>query len=357
MTKRWRIAAALTVIAAVAVLVVAIAGDDSDSPGGRAGSTTTSTMVPVELLRSPGATKDPIVGLIDRKGLPAGANADLIDGAVVNVTWAELQPAAGALDLDVLDVALGAAQVAGVEAKLRIDVGLGAPRWLLDDIGSTRISHRESAGSAELPRFWTDGYAAAHTELHRLLAAEYDDVDVLAEVVVSGCMIVYAEPMLRGIADDPSRAAMVADGFDARSDRACQEASIDAAAAWELTAISLALNPYQRIGRTGAFQVDVDTSLDLARRCRAAAVNACVVANNSIRTPPIPSYAEMYTGMAALGAPLSFQTAAPERIGDEAKTLRWAIEQGAASVELNRDYDLYDRDLLREIRDGLGANR
>jgi hypothetical protein len=43
----------------------------------------------------------------------------------------------------------------------------------------------------------------------------------------------------------------------------------------------------------------------------------------------------MYQAMFALGPPLSFQTAGPNRIGDLAVTLTWAARNGANAVELS----------------------
>jgi len=42
--------------------------------------------------------------------------------------------------------------------------------------------------------------------------------------------------------------------------------------------------------------------------------------------------------MRSLGGPIAFQTAAPNRVGSLLGTLKWAVEQGASSVELPVSY-------------------
>ena len=58
--------------------------------------------------------------------------------------------------------------------------------------------------------------------------------------------------------------------------------------------------------------------------------------NHSIRSTGDqgPLYDQLSTAMATLGGPIGFQTATPDKIGNLNQTLRWAIAQGAAHVEL-----------------------
>jgi hypothetical protein len=64
-----------------------------------------------------------------------------------------------------------------------------------------------------------------------------------------------------------------------------------------------------------------------------------VLENNSIRTPlQAGLYAQMYSTMIHLGAPLSFQTATLARVGDLTSTIAWAVSVGANAVELPKGY-------------------
>jgi len=74
--------------------------------------------------------------------------------------------------------------------------------------------------------------------------------------------------------------------------------------------------------------------------CRAQLTGRCVLENHSIRAVQDqgPSYDRLYSFLDARGGPIAFQTAAPERVGDLGVTLRWAVDHGAANVELPTSY-------------------
>jgi hypothetical protein len=108
----------------------------------------------------------------------------------------------------------------------------------------------------------------------------------------------------------------------------------------------------------GGVRSDAGFALELGEWCRDELGPRCILQNNSIRWPLLDGsdYQELYAGIEALGPPLAFQTATPERIGDWVATLEWAVAAGAASVELNRSYDDYDSSALGEFAGRLEAN-
>ena len=73
--------------------------------------------------------------------------------------------------------------------------------------------------------------------------------------------------------------------------------------------------------------------------CRQILGLACVLENNSLRTPIPPTYQTMYAQMQTLGQPITFQTAAAQRIGNLQSTLQYAVSLGANSVELPGGYE------------------
>ena len=84
--------------------------------------------------------------------------------------------------------------------------------------------------------------------------------------------------------------------------------------------------------------------------CRQVLADRCVLENYSIRWPLQPSpYPSMYESIKRLGPPIAFQTAAEARIGDWQRTLDWAADVGASSVELNRAYTKYQPDQLAAV--------
>jgi hypothetical protein len=72
--------------------------------------------------------------------------------------------------------------------------------------------------------------------------------------------------------------------------------------------------------------------------CRTNLGARCVLENNAIRTPVQANYEAMYDRIKAMGPPMSFQTANPNKIGDLLATLTWAAQFGANSVELPSSY-------------------
>src|SRR5581483_614491 len=103
-----------------------------------------------------------------------------------------------------------------------------------------------------------------------------------------------------------------------------------------------------------SFYVDEAFTESMMTYCRATLGPRCVLANNSIRsTSQGTAYTSMYNKMKALGRPLAFQTAAPDRIGVWQDALDFAISLGANSIELARDYDTYDPTQLEARRQEL----
>jgi hypothetical protein len=64
----------------------------------------------------------------------------------------------------------------------------------------------------------------------------------------------------------------------------------------------------------------------------------------------------MYDRMKAMGPPISFQTANPNKIGDLLATLQWAAEQGANSVELPGSYQKESPQTFTAANDALVRN-
>jgi hypothetical protein len=128
-------------------------------------------------------------------------------------------------------------------------------------------------------------------------------------------------------------------GYTAALDEACQRAQVDAHKVWVHTRSGLSFNPYQRVNADGSITSDVAFSQQMMTYFRAKLGAGAVLENHSIRTlGQGPSYDKLYAAIHALGGPIAFQTAAPQRIGDLGGTLKWAVQQGASQVELPISY-------------------
>lgn len=294
--------------------------------------------------------KPPMVGLVDRAGIPSDDAATFVHGFVIRALWSDLQPTPGPLVPDVIDQALDAAD--GKRVKLRVYGGSQAPEWLMDADGDRfTFTDGDTLEPVTAPRWWGPNFGAAYVELQRLLADRYDDDDRLSEVTVSRCMGVYAETMTRDLRPPGNLDAFRAAGFSADVDIAAIMEQIDAHTVWERTYTGLACNPYPRLLANGKIRADVGVTVRAMDRARTKLGERAVIENNSVRSgPQSEEYGFMYTAMAERGAPITVQTATQEKIGSWADALRWAAtDLGASAVELPRRYEDWDRATLIEL--------
>ncbi|HZQ84168.1 MAG TPA: hypothetical protein VFA83_05000 [Acidimicrobiales bacterium] len=308
---------------------------------------------------TPTAAKSMLVGLLDRKGAPDTSTSGRVDGFVVNVGWADLQPTAngGIASGNAIDAAVAAihsrSDLAGMRFKLRVMTGPQSPEWA-KRLGGGPFGIQWDGANLTMPKFWTPEFGAAYASFMTKLAAKYDGTPELAQVEISRCMLTTAEPLLRGGSVPAVPKALVAAGYTSDLDDQCQHDEIRTHDIWKQTRSGLALNPYQRIDSTGWVTGDEPYTETIMDSCRSILGTRCVLENNSVRSPQQPDpYPQMYSAMTSMAAPIGFQTAAADRIGDEMQALQYAVGYGANSIELNRDYPNYDPTQLAKIRQQL----
>jgi hypothetical protein len=337
----------LAILAGVAILALVAGLFLLDVPSLLGGSSDDDTASRSDSAACPAVTdgaKAPLAGLLT-VGRPADSSTLDLAGWSINVTWAELQPAAfGPISRpNAIDSAVAEAKrrSAGAECpmgiKLRVLTGTSSPEWAKAVGGAPVPMTLESeAKTGTVPRFWTAEFGRAYADLQTKLAQQYDGVGEVREVVVSRCATFYAEPLLRQLGEGANQAALQRAGWTEDLDKECLRDQLDAHLPWQRTPSSLALNPYQQVYPSGEVIGDMGVPMDAAEQCRQALGDRCILANNSIRWPPFQGrYRRLYDMMKTLGPPLEFQAAAPKRIGDEVETLKWAIELGAGSIEIS----------------------
>lgn len=291
-----------------------------------------------------GQLKPAIRGLITDVSSLATDSVNLSRSFLVSVNWAQLQrtPNGPIVRDNAIDRAIeairsfnGGSNEPPLQLKLRVNSGVGAPDWAKNLQGAPiPVTETFSSISGTIGRFWIDEFGDAYRDLQQKLATLYDAVPEVAEVVISRCTTIFAEPFVRHVTNQEAVRSMLAAGYTADADERCQRAQIDAHTVWKETRSGLALNPYQRVRAGNDIKIDQQFTERMMEYCRRQLGRRCVLENNSIRWPPLGgSYASMYGKMRSLGPPTSFQTAAPSRIGDPVQTLRWAIRQGANAVE------------------------
>jgi len=320
-------------------------------------STTTSTTSPspatttTAALPAPPSIKPQIGGICDRQHEARSAYLGVVNCFVVQADWSALQPTQGGpiAANNVIDQAIASVNQRNaanpglnLRIKLRVSAGVAAPDWAkqLDGAPVTLKDPQTGALIGTVPRFWTSGFGAAYDNLMQQLAARYDSAPALLEVAVSRCTTQFAEPFLRQANDPDNRAAYLAAGYTTAADEACLQAQLDThARLWLHTRSGVAFSPFQTLDSSGVHQDEAFTE-HIMDSCRSVLGARCVLGNNTISSPlPGGSYTSMYQHIAALGGPISFQTATAAKIGDWQATLNWAVEEGTGMVELPAGYN------------------
>ena len=307
------------------------------------------------------ALKPVLAGLLDRNEPPAAAFVPVMGGFVVNVHWADIQPSPGGpiASNNAIDQAIATLHQIDPSGrmglKVRLFAGIYAPAWAKSLGGSPiEVLDPSSDAGGTIGRFWTDAFGAAYDDLETKLAARYDAAPEIREITISRCTTVYTEPFIRDASDVITVAALRKAGFTVAADQRCQREEIEAHAVWTQTRSDLAFNPYQNLDEVPSS--DEGFTEEMMSFCRTTLGARCVLANNSLRTPPQQSYVSMYTYMQSLGPPIAIQTATLSRIGDLGTTLQSAITLGASSVELPAGYQSFPAAALSTYDTGLGAN-
>ncbi|MBV8302596.1 MAG: hypothetical protein JOZ04_00185 [Acidimicrobiia bacterium] len=297
-----------------------------------------------------GPLKPVLQGLLDRDAQPPAPYVGTdVRGWVVKANWKDLQPSPGAplAPNNAIDQAVAAVRAVNAAhpglnmgLKLRVYAGIDAPDWAKSlDGGAVNVVDPQDSAPGTIGRFWTHDFGLAYADLQQKLAARYDNVAEVREVVVSRCTTFFAEPFLRDKGDRGSVANMLAAGFSFDADQTCEREEIDAHTVWAHTHSDVSFSPYQNIERKGVRSTDEGFTESMMDYCRTNLGARCVLENNAIRTPVQPGYAAMYERIRQLGPAISFQTATGNKIGDLVTTLMWAAQQeGANSVELPASY-------------------
>lgn len=293
--------------------------------------------------------KAPVQGLLDRNHYPKAGFPGVVHNYVVTTSWASLQPSPGGpiVHPNDIDRAIAIAREQGMGLKLRVRAGIDAPDWAKRIGGEPVVFNYTSvttkhAGqvAGTVGHFWLPQFGVAYADLQDKLAALYDDAPEVRSVVVTRCQTIFSETYLRNTRDPRAARRLLAAGFTRAQDETCHAEQILAHRVWQHTRSEVAFNPYQAIEANGSVKQDVAYTEAQMDYCRQILGPRCILANYSIsdERPNGRAYAEVYAHMEKLGAPIAFQTATLVKIGSWQKTLQWAVDSGASSVELPTGY-------------------
>lgn len=270
-------------------------------------------------------------GLFTRESLPPGGT---VAGYHPIIDWADLQAneggpigGAGKTQLDAL-----IANQATTPFRLRLFSGYAVPQWLKDIIGSVPIHHaQDSNPDKDVVKWWDPRLPEYYADLQTKLAALYDGQ--LSCIFEAGTMVVYAEPCLIQASDAENRATLLANGYTKQGHVDNFKACFDAMTAWKQTRIACSYNNFSYVKEDGTAGTDATTTDILMEYHRELFGERAILQNNSIRVSFEGQ--SIYARIAALGAPISMQTANTSQIDDLAGTIDYCIDTlGAHLVEL-----------------------
>ncbi len=284
---------------------------------------------------------------------------------VLNVTWAQLQSAAGGpLDTAFIDNAISAinaynaANGTNVGIKLRVWGGYVAPDWAKNIDGPPiTITGQHTVDQNFTPqtigRFWTADYIAAWTSLQNQLAATYDNNPVIRGISQTAGASATDEPFvplkgdaaLQGGGTVNQVAELQAGGYTDAAQQLTLRAAIADYAQWSTTPLDYTMNLFHLydavVGKTVG-----DANFTLAVLQQAQNSTRLVQAGNHALNNPLPTsnsfvYAQLaaYAALDPAMAPASYQTASPKNLGSFGN---WpnAVAQGVASDA--GDIELWD---------------
>lgn len=266
-------------------------------------------------------------------------------GIVINAGWNQMQPSAtGPLDFSVVETGLTAVRAynaanpaAPLGIKLRIYAGSNAPQWAKNLPGGPITIYRNPAGCGgktdtcvlTLGAFWTQPYIVAWRAFQAQVAAKYDAEPLIKAVAVTSCAEQTDEPFVAS-SGPISKQNLTQAHFDDAAQEACLTGAIDDYSAWQNTGIDFTVNSYNRI----AGGIDTNFTVSVMTLCRQKIGSRCVLDNHGLQTP-VTSDAAIYQAIAAAGAPINFQTQAPETMGCIwPETITQGLMLGARAIEV-----------------------
>lgn len=274
-------------------------------------------------------------------------------GIVVQLYWRDIQPDEGAPLKKNNDVDAAINWVRDFKTKYGIDLGIKirlycgiySPDWLFKKTGFVSLDEKQQ----RIPKFWTDDYVKAFANVQAKLAAMYDGVPEVREVV-DGCTgSTTAEAFIRPFGERRTdiAQAFLLQGYTTEADMKAIKKSFDAMKVWKKTLVSVCFSNFKKLNSDGTVDEDIHSTIDFVNEFINTFGKQAVVGNNGLR-PGTGHHGERWQeggDMYALanyfkklhdsdGVKIYFQTAKDERIGNLQGAIEDGISYGASYIEL-----------------------
>jgi hypothetical protein len=246
----------------------------------------------------------------------ANAHPGVYTGVLLLVSWDELEHVEGKLDVSRIESGLDAVRAYNrkypetpVRAKLRIFSGRNTPDWVIAKSGGSVIIEDTKQQDIAIGRFWTPAYRNSWKELQRLLAARYDAEPLLAEVAVSSCATMTAEPFIMTLTPE-NLPKLHAAGFSDEGFKGCLIGALDDYSAWKRTNVDYTVNPFRNTD-SGKAQPDEAFTNRVMEAFRRRFEVRGIIANHGLQAEISERQAGVYAELKKLGPPIEFQTISP----------------------------------------------
>jgi len=283
---------------------------------------------------------------------------------VVRVAWRDLQPNADGdiVRPNLIDDAINYAQQQNnanpglnMNIKIRVMCGVASPDWVKTQSGSFTLltdlaAVATSPSDSLMPRFWQPEFLNAYASFQAKLAALYDNVPEVREIVNGGTGALYGEAFIRyagnGGPTGTNSTSYINAGWTAEKDLAAIRSTIDAMKVWKKTRISMAFNEFINIAMPPGVTRDAAPTKSVIDYMVATLGKQAVLGNNSLRDDnaqgaddwlpgglmyDISGY--MKTVHNTQRVPIYYQTATIDKLSDLRSTIEKGISLGAGAIE------------------------
>ena len=113
--------------------------------------------------------------------IPEVAQLDHVDGVLVRMEWATLEPSPGVYDWSLLDEQISRADQYGIKVSLAVVNGSAAPSWL-SSMGVEMFSFKFGTETREMPVPWDSTFQSRWTQFIAAMGARYANEDTISLV-------------------------------------------------------------------------------------------------------------------------------------------------------------------------------
>lgn len=304
-------------------------------------------------------SKKPLLGLVcrdfDRIDVTGGSDdavMKITNGVIVQLQWKDIQPQESGpiVRNNKLDQAIEWSRKFtskyGVDmpVKVRLYCGIYSPDWLINK------SYFQVKGE-KIPKWWEPVFMNAFADVQAKLAAIYDNVPEVSEVVDGATGITTAENFIRPFSNRPAgqkgAQLILKEGYTKEKDAKAIYQSYESMRPWKNTMISVCFSSYQYIDQSGrAYETAQGTFPFIDKFVKMFGAQA-VIGNNGLRTTSGRNGEDFDEGgerfqlynyfkkLHQNNVKVYFQTASTKRGGGDLKaTIEDGIKYGAIYIEL-----------------------